>query len=106
MRQVLTSLAAILMVASFTPVASAGGNTEENPNAQCQMISALTGDFYANKQDGLSKEEARAQGMPEFANASFLRTADLALNMAYAFDEGMQESEIESQVYQECLGYQ
>lgn len=106
MRQTLTTFTAALILASGIPANAATISDEQIPNTQCQMISALTGDFYANKQDGLSKQEARSQGMPKFANASFLRTADLAINMAYAFDEDMRESEVEERVYEECLNYQ
>lgn len=104
MRQQLTILISILPML-FTMPAWSGGNSE-NPNAQCEMIAALTGDFYANKQQGMSKQETRTQGMPEFSNNEFLRTVDLAINMAYAFDDGLEESRVESQVYDECLEYQ
>lgn len=104
MRSILTTLTSVVMLALTAP-AMAGGNNA-NPNAQCEMIAALTGDYYANKLQGLSKEETRKQGMPEFTNEAFLRTVDLAINMAYAFDDGLAETEVESQVYDECLNYQ
>lgn len=104
MRQALITIAGMLLLVFFMPVIA--GANGDNPNTQCEMIAALTGDYYANKQAGLSKEETRAQGMPEFANDEFLRTVDLAISMAYAFEEGLSESEVEKQVYDECLNYQ
>lgn len=104
MRQQLTILTGILLM--FFTVPAWSDDNSEKTNAQCEMIAALTGDFYANKQQGMSKQETRAQGMPEIANDEFLRTVDLAINMAYAFDDGLAESEVESQVYGECLEYQ
>lgn len=75
-------------------------------NEQCEMISALTGDYYHHKQSGKSKEEVLQTMRPDFMNDEFVRTADLAINLAYTFPDGLQESDVEAKVFEGCEKHQ
>lgn len=75
-------------------------------NKQCETISALTGDYYHHKQSGKSKQEVLKTLRPDFMNDEFIRTVDLAINLAYTFPDGMQESDVESTVFNGCEKHQ
>ena len=78
----------------------------EPENKQCEMISALTGDYYHHKQSGKSKQEVQENFRPDFMNAEFIRTVDLAINLAYTFPDGLQESDVEAKVFEGCEKHQ
>ncbi len=75
-------------------------------NEQCEMISALTGDYYHHKQSGKSKQEVQQTMRPDFMNDEFVRTADLAIDLAYTFPDGLQESDVEAKVFEGCEKHQ
>ncbi len=75
-------------------------------NKQCETISALTGDYYHHKQSGKSKQEVQQTLRPDFVNDEFLRTVDLAINLAYTFPDGLSESDVEAQVFAGCEKHQ
>jgi len=73
---------------------------------QCELISGLTGDYYAQRLEGKTQQELQ-QGTPaEFANLDFLRTIDLAINLAFSMPEDKTEQEVEETVYSTCLQHQ
>lgn len=78
----------------------------EPNNQQCETISALTGDYYHHKQSGKSKQEVQQTLRPDFMNDEFIRTVDLAINLAYTFPDGLQESDVEAQVFAGCEKHQ
>jgi hypothetical protein len=78
----------------------------EPDNKQCDTIAALTGDYYHHKQSGKSKEQVQETLRPDFMNDEFIRTMDLAINLAYTFPDGMQETEVEAKVYEGCEKHQ
>jgi len=78
----------------------------EPDNRQCEMISALTGDYYYQKQSGKSKEQVKQTLQPDFMNDEFIRTSDLAINLAYTFPDGLQESDVEAKVFAGCEQHQ
>lgn len=73
---------------------------------QCQMIAALSGDFYSQRQNGKNLEELKQDTPPEFANTDFARTIDLALLLAFSLEDSLGEEEVETQVYDSCLRHQ
>lgn len=75
-------------------------------NKQCEMISALTGDFYHQKQSGKSKEQVKQTLRPDFMNDEFIRTTDLAINLAFTFPDDLQESDVEDKVFAGCQQHQ
>ncbi|MCC5797576.1 MAG: hypothetical protein JJU48_09670 [Methylophaga sp.] len=75
-------------------------------NPQCEMIAALTSDYYHHKQSGKSYDEVMQQHRPEFANDEFLRMADLAINLAYALPDEMLESDVKEKVHESCARFQ
>lgn len=78
----------------------------EPENKQCEMISALTGDYYHHKQSGKSKEQVKQTLRPDFMNDEFIRTTDLAINLAYTFPDGLHESDVEAKVFASCEQHQ
>lgn len=78
----------------------------EPDNKQCETISALTGDYYHHKQSGKSKQEVQQTLRPDFMNDEFIRTVDLAINLAYTFPDGLQESDVEASVFAGCEKHQ
>ncbi len=78
----------------------------EPDNKQCEMISALAGDFYHQKQSGKSKEQVKQTQRPDFMNDEFIRITDLAINLAYTFPDGLQESDVEAKVFSGCEQHQ
>ncbi|HET8806751.1 MAG TPA: hypothetical protein VFM76_00055 [Methylophaga sp.] len=75
-------------------------------NTQCETISALTGDYYHHKQSGKTKQEVQQTLRPDFMNDEFIRTVDLAINLAYTFPDGLQESDVEARVFAGCEKHQ
>jgi hypothetical protein len=78
----------------------------QSENKECEMIASLTGDYFHHKQSGKSKEEVQQNLRPDFANAEFLRIADLAINLAYTFSNDMTEAQVEQQVFEGCEAHQ
>lgn len=78
----------------------------EPDNKQCETISALTGDYYHHKQSGKTKQQVQQTLRPDFMNDAFIRTVDLAINLAYTFPDGLQESDVEAQVFAGCEKHQ
>lgn len=78
----------------------------QSENKECEMIASLTGDYFHHKQSGKSKEEVQQTLRPDFANAEFLRIADLAINLAYTFSEDMIEAQVKEQVFEGCETHQ
>lgn len=79
---------------------SAGG---QEAAKQCEMISALTGDYYVQRQAGKQKQELQQSTPPAFADSEFARTIDLAINLAFKFDESLNEDQVETRVYDSCM---
>lgn len=77
---------------------------EENP--QCELIANLTADYFSHKQAGIAKQEVIQTLRPDFGSQEFLRTVDLAIDMAYTFPFDMPEEEVEQTVYESCMKYQ
>ena len=75
----------------------------QEANLQCEMISALTGDYYAQRLEGKTKEEIQQATPPEFVDSEFLRVVDLAINLAFSFETNLNEDKVETQVYDSCL---
>lgn len=78
----------------------------EPDNKQCETISALTGDYYHHKQSGKTKQEVQQTLRPDFMNEEFIRTVDLAINLAYTFPDDLQESDVEAKVFAGCEQHQ
>lgn len=75
----------------------------QSAEEQCQMIAALTGDFYSHRQEGKSLENLKQDTPPEFSGTDFARTIDLALMLAFSVDESLDNDQVETQVYDSCL---
>jgi hypothetical protein len=93
-------ITALLLFIASSSVAVA----EENP--QCELIANLTGDYFSHKQAGISKQETIQTLRPDFGSREFLRTVDLAIDMAYTFPFDTPEEEVEQTVYESCIKYQ
>ncbi len=79
---------------------------QASDNPQCEMIAALTNDYYHHKQSGKTYDQVMQQHRPEFANDEFLRIVDLAINLAYALPEEMSESDVQKKVHDSCARLQ
>jgi len=75
----------------------------QNAKEQCQMIAALTSDFYLHRQEGKTLEELRQDTPAEFIGTDFARTIELALMLAFSMDESLNEDQLETQVFDSCL---
>mgnify|MGYP005873417147 CR=1 FL=1 len=73
---------------------------------QCEIISALTGDYYAQRLAGKSKQDLQQNTPPEFVDGEFFRTIDLAINLAFSFNDNRTEDSVEETVYHSCIKYQ
>lgn len=91
----------ILSLLLYTAVSSAA--QAQDAAEQCQMIAALTGDFYSHRQEGKSLDELRQGTPPEFNGTEFARTIDLALMLAFSMDASLNNDQVETQVYDSCL---
>ncbi|MDX1572521.1 MAG: hypothetical protein R3341_00750 [Methylophaga sp.] len=107
MNQILSGILAgaglLLLMPVFAQPPVGSGQLE---NKQCETISALTGDYYHHKQSGKTKQEVQQTLRPGFSNDEFLRTVDLAINLAYTFPDGLQESDVEAKVFAGCEKHQ
>lgn len=92
-------LSTILITASMlaTPVMA------DEPHKQCQMIAALTGDYYAQRLAGKDKAQIQHEIPLEFMNSDFLRLVDLAINLAFSVELSLNEDQVETQVYDSCV---
>lgn len=90
---------AALLTASIT-VSPANA---QDGHKQCGMIASLTGDYFVQRLEGKTKGEMQQETPPEFINSEFFRTVDLAINLAFTFDESMNEDQVETQVYDGCI---
>lgn len=79
---------------------------QASDNPQCEMIAALTTDYYHHKQSGKSYDEVMQQQRPEFANDQFLRIVDLAINLAFALPDEMSEGDVKDKVHDSCARFQ
>lgn len=70
---------------------------------QCQMIAALTSDFYSHRQQGKTLDELKQDTPAEFSGTDFARTVELALMLAFSVEESLTEDEVEMQIYDSCL---
>jgi hypothetical protein len=73
---------------------------------QCEMISAMTGDYYAQRQAGKAKQEMQEALPPAFADSEFERTATLAINLAFNVDASLNEDQVETRVFDSCMQHQ
>lgn len=73
---------------------------------QCEMIAAMTGDYYAQRQAGKAKQELEQSLPPAFADSEFERTAKLAINLAFNVEESLNEDQVETRVYDSCMQHQ
>lgn len=88
-----------LMASALTATSASA----QDDNLQCEMISALTGDYYAQRLEGKTKDEMQQATPPEFVDSEFLRVVDLAINLAFSFEASLSEDQVETQVYDSCL---
>lgn len=75
-------------------------------NKQCELIAGLTGDYYAQRLEGKSQQELEAETPSEFANLDFIRTIELARNLAFSFADDKTEKEVEDTVFAACIKHQ
>jgi hypothetical protein len=75
----------------------------EDGHKQCGMIASLTGDYFVQRLEGKTKDQMQQETPPEFINSEFFRIVDLAINLAFSFDESLNEDQVESQVYDSCI---
>lgn len=75
----------------------------QDKDKQCQLIAALSGDFYSQRQEGKSLEQLKQNTPPEFMGSEFARTIELALLLAFSVDESLNDEQVETQVYDSCL---
>ncbi len=107
MKKILSGMLAGTGLLLMLPLAAQPPMGPDQPvNLQCEMISALTGDYYYQKQSGKSKEQVKQTLQPDFMNDEFIRTTDLAINLAYTFPDGLQESDVEAKVFAGCQQHQ
>jgi hypothetical protein len=78
----------------------------EPQNKQCELIAGLTGDYYAQRLEGKTQQDLEQDTPAEFANLDFLRTIDLAINLAFSMPDDKTEQEVEETVYGTCLQHQ
>ncbi|MTI64827.1 hypothetical protein [Methylophaga sp.] len=90
--------AALLATSLMTTAAMA-----EDGHKQCGMIASLTGDYFVQRLEGKTKDQMQQETPPEFINSEFFRIVDLAINLAFSFDESLNEDQVESQVYDSCI---
>lgn len=91
-------LSMIVMLTVFST-----GVHAQSAEQQCQMIAALTGDFYVHRQEGKTLDELKQETPPEFMGTDFARTIDLALMLAFSMDMSSNDDQVETQVYDSCL---
>lgn len=91
-------LAAMLVTSFITTVSVA-----DEGHKQCGIIASLTGDYFVQRLDGKTKAEMQQETPPEFINSEFFRIVDLAINLAFNFDESLNEDQVETQVYDSCI---
>lgn len=75
----------------------------QDSEKQCQMIAALTGDFYHHRQEGRTLDELRQDTPAEFAGTEFARSIDLALMLAFSLEKSLNNDQVETQVYDSCV---
>jgi hypothetical protein len=75
----------------------------QSAEEQCQMIAALTSDFYLHRQEGKTLDELKQDTPPEFRGTDFARTIDLALMLAFNVDQSLNDDQVETQVFESCL---
>lgn len=89
----------VLLAISFSFPAYAN----DEPDKQCQQISSLTGDYFAQRLEGKSMGEMQQATPPEFMHTNFFKMIDLAINLAFTFPESQTEEQVEQAVYDNCL---
>lgn len=87
----------------FIALLSASHIATAQENKQCELIAGLTGDYYAQRLDGKTQQQLESETPSEFANLDFLRTIDLAINLAFTFTPDKTEAEIEEAVFASCI---
>lgn len=70
---------------------------------QCRMISALTGDYYVQRQAGKQQQELQQNVPPAFADSEFERTIELAIALAFSLDPSLNEDQVETRVFDSCM---
>lgn len=75
----------------------------EDAEKQCRMISALTGDYYAQRQAGKPQQELERSTPPAFAGSEFERTIALAINLAFNIDDSLSEDQVETRIFDSCM---
>ena len=75
----------------------------QSAEQQCEMIAALTSDFYLHRQEGKTLDELKQDTPPEFIGTDFARTIDLALMLAFSVDGSLNDDQVETQVFESCL---
>jgi hypothetical protein len=88
----------LTLVAGVSPVLQA-----QSAEEQCQMIAALSSDFYSQRQNGKTLDGLKQDTPPEFTGTEFARTIDLALLLAFSLDGSLSEDQVNKQVYDSCM---
>ncbi|WP_438969835.1 hypothetical protein [Methylophaga sp.] len=93
-----------LLIALLTTLSS--NAFAQQQNKQCELIAGLTGDYYAQRLEGKTQQQLQSETPSEFANLDFIRTIDLAINLAFSFPEDKSEQEVEETVFASCTRHQ
>lgn len=93
-----SSISVVVMFSVFSI-----GLHAQSAEQQCEMIAALTSDFYLHRQEGKTLDELKQDTPPEFIGTDFARTIDLALMLAFSMDESLNDDQVETQVFESCL---
>ncbi len=91
----------LITLAAFSMASSA-----QAENKQCELIASLTGDYYAQRLAGKTQEQLESEAPSEFAHLDFIRTIDLAINLAFSFPPDKAEAEVEQTVFDSCIKHQ
>lgn len=92
------TIAVLCVVTGVSPALQA-----QSAEEQCQMIAALSSDFYSHRQSGKTMDDLKQDTPAEFAGTDFARTIDLALMLAFSLDDSLSEDQVQTQVYDSCL---
>ncbi len=95
----------LILAAVVTLIFSSAAALAQDGHKQCGMIASLTGDYYVQRLEGKSKAQMQQETPPEFINSEFFRTVDLAINLAFTFDDSLNEDQVETQVYDSCISH-
>lgn len=77
--------------------------TAQEADKQCEIISVLTRDYFAQRLEGKSMEDMQENIPPQFIGSQFARQMDLAMKLAFTFDESLNEDQVETVVFDNCM---